>query len=107
MSAVVDPARGALLGLYVERPNPVERVQEGEVVGYVIIAVGVLGVLLAVFQAAYLIMARLAVSAQLRNLNDTETQQCSWPRATRVSRRRQAHRKSGACGVADFGGGAA
>jgi biopolymer transport protein ExbB len=53
----------------VERPNPVERVQEGEVVGYVIIAVGVLGVLLAIFQAAYLIMARLAVSAQLRNLN--------------------------------------
>ena len=69
MSAVVDPARGALLGLYVERPNPVERVQDGEVVGYVILAVGVLGVLRAVFQAAYLIMTRLAVSAQLRNLN--------------------------------------
>ena len=53
-NAVVDPASGALLGLYVERPDPVERVQDGEVVGYVIIAVGVLGVLLAVFQAAYL-----------------------------------------------------
>ena len=52
-----------------ERPNPVERVQEGEVVGYVIIAVGILGVLLALFQAVYLIVTRLAVSAQLRNLN--------------------------------------
>jgi biopolymer transport protein ExbB len=67
--AVVDPARGALLGLYVERPNPVERVQEGEVVGYVIIAVGILGVLLALFQAVYLVITRIAVSAQLRNLN--------------------------------------
>jgi biopolymer transport protein ExbB len=67
--AVVDPARGALLGLYVERPNPVERVQEGEVVGYVIIAVGILGVILALFQAVYLVITRIAVSAQLRNLN--------------------------------------
>ena len=68
--AIVDPARGALLGLYVERPNPIERIQEGEVVGYVIVFVGVLGVLLAVFQAVYLVLTRLAVGAQLRNLSD-------------------------------------
>jgi biopolymer transport protein ExbB len=69
-TAVVDPARGALLGLYVERPNFIQRIQEGEVVGYVIVAVGIIGVLLAIFQAAYLVITRLAVSAQLRNLND-------------------------------------
>lgn len=68
VEAVVDPSRGALLGVYVERPNPIERIQNGEVVGYVIIAVGVLGVLLALFQAVYLIMTRLAVTQQLRNL---------------------------------------
>jgi biopolymer transport protein ExbB len=66
--AVVDPASGALLGLYVERPNLIQRVEEGEVVGYVIVAVGVIGVLLALFQAVYLIMTRVAVAAQLRNL---------------------------------------
>jgi biopolymer transport protein ExbB len=71
--AVVDPARGSLLGLYVERPNPIERVQEGEVVGYVIIAVGIIGVLLAIFQAVYLVATRLAVSAQLRNINNPKT----------------------------------
>lgn len=68
--AVVDPASGALLGLYVERPNVIRRIQEGEVVGYVIVAVGILGVLLALFQAVYLVITRLAVSAQLRNLKD-------------------------------------
>ncbi len=68
--AVVDPASGALLGLYVERPGPIRRIQEGEVVGYVIVAVGIIGVLLALFQAVYLVMTRLAVSAQLRNLSD-------------------------------------
>ena len=68
--AVVDPASGALLGLYVERPGVIRRIQEGEVVGYVIVAVGIIGVLLALFQAIYLVITRLAVSAQLRNLKD-------------------------------------
>jgi biopolymer transport protein ExbB len=66
--AVVDPSSGALMGLYVERPNVIRRIQEGEVVGYVIIAVGIIGVLLALAQAVYLVFARLAVSAQLRNI---------------------------------------
>jgi biopolymer transport protein ExbB len=68
--AVVDPASGALLSLYVQRPNVIERIEEGEVVGYVIIAVGILGLLLAVFQAGYLLVTRFAVAAQLRNLNN-------------------------------------
>jgi biopolymer transport protein ExbB len=68
--AVVDPASGGLLGLYVERPGVVKRIQEGEVVGYVIVAVGIIGVLLALFQAVYLVITRLAVSAQLRNIKD-------------------------------------
>jgi biopolymer transport protein ExbB len=59
-----------LLGLYVERPGVIKRIQEGEVVGYVIVAVGIIGVLLALFQAVYLVITRLAVSAQLRNLQD-------------------------------------
>jgi biopolymer transport protein ExbB len=68
--AVVDPASGALLSLYVVRPSPLQRVEEGEAVAWVIIAVGVIGVLLAVFQAIYLVITRLAVSAQLKNLSD-------------------------------------
>ena len=67
--AVVDPASGALLSLYVDRPDWIRRIEEGEVVGYAIIFVGVLGVLLALFQAVYLVLTRFAVSAQLRNLN--------------------------------------
>ena len=67
--AVVDPASGALIGLYLERPNPIQRVEQGEVVGYVIVAVGVIGVLVALFQAIYLVLARLGVSAQLRNIS--------------------------------------
>lgn len=67
--AVVDPARGALMGLVVQRPNFIERIQHGEVVGYVIVAVGILGVILAMFQYVHLFLARTAVAAQLRNLS--------------------------------------
>jgi biopolymer transport protein ExbB len=66
--AVVDPASGALLRLYVERPNIWGRVQRGEIIGYVILFVGGLGALLAVFQTFYLLAPRVKVSAQLKNL---------------------------------------
>jgi biopolymer transport protein ExbB len=68
--ALVDPASGALLSRYVERPNWVRRIEAGEEVGYVIIFVGALGVLLAMVQGTYLLMTRVAVRAQLRNLDD-------------------------------------
>jgi biopolymer transport protein ExbB len=67
--AVVDPSSGALLGQYLRRPGWLERIQLGEAVGYVIIAVGILGVLLALFQYGYLLKTRLAVNAQLKDLS--------------------------------------
>ncbi|HVY64890.1 MAG TPA: MotA/TolQ/ExbB proton channel family protein [Gammaproteobacteria bacterium] len=67
--AVVDPNRGVLLGLYVERPTVGERIQRGEEVGYVIIVVGVLGVLAFLYQLVSLIVVRLGVSKQLKNLD--------------------------------------
>ncbi len=69
VKAAVDPARGALLALYVERPNWLERVHRGGEVTYVIIAVGALGVLLWAVQFLYLVVVRLGVWSQLRNLD--------------------------------------
>jgi biopolymer transport protein ExbB len=68
--AVVDPARGALLGLYVQRPGFFERIQEGEVVNYIILAVGIVGALLAVYQYGYLIITWAAVRRQVRDLDN-------------------------------------
>jgi biopolymer transport protein ExbB len=67
--AVVDSARGVLLGLYVDRPTLGERIELGETIGYVIIAVGVLGLLAFLFQLVILIVVRLAVSRQLKSLD--------------------------------------
>jgi biopolymer transport protein ExbB len=64
----VDPARGALLALRVERPGLVQRIEEGEFVGYVILLVGGIGLIAALYQFAYLILVRFSVNRQLRNL---------------------------------------
>jgi biopolymer transport protein ExbB len=70
VTAAVDPSRGVLLTMIVQRPNWQERIEKGEAVGYVIILVGVLGVLLALYQAAYLIRTRMAVRRQLARLDE-------------------------------------
>jgi len=66
--SIVDPSRGVLLSLYVQRPGLWERIQHGEAVGYVIIVVGSLGALCALFQFLYLVRVRWAVTRQLGHL---------------------------------------
>jgi len=68
VGAAVDPTRGVLMAMYVERPTWMERIHKGEEVGYVIIIVGLLGVAAFIFQLIYLVISRIAVSAQMRNL---------------------------------------
>ncbi|HEX7081329.1 MAG TPA: MotA/TolQ/ExbB proton channel family protein [Gammaproteobacteria bacterium] len=68
--AVVDYTRGVLLGLYVDRPTLIERIELGEAVGYVIIAVGIAGALAFLFQLFHLISVRIKVASQLKNLDD-------------------------------------
>jgi len=73
LRAAVDPSRGILLGLYVERPNVWERIQRGQFVGYVIITVGVIGALAAVYQFFYLLLVRRAVKRQLQTIGQPST----------------------------------
>ncbi len=69
VEAVVDPSRGALLSLYVARPDVWERIEKGEAVGYVILAVGAIGAVCAVYQLGYLALVRRRVSRQLERLD--------------------------------------
>jgi biopolymer transport protein ExbB len=69
VKAAVDPSRGVLLQMIVQRPSLRERIEKGEAVGYVILFVGVVGALLALYQAVYLIRTRMAVRRQLARLD--------------------------------------
>ena len=66
---VVDPGRGVLIALYGERPDIIERIQQGQEVGYVIIAVGIIGAICWAYQFIYLIRMRMKVAAQQKDLD--------------------------------------
>ena len=68
VEASVDPSRGALLAMMVQRPTVQERIEKGEAVGYVILVVAGIGLLLAVWQTFYLVRVRAAVRRQLADL---------------------------------------
>ena len=64
VTAAVDPSRGALLGLLVQTPSLQERIDQGGLVGYVIITLLILGILLAVTRIITLSMTAARVGAQ-------------------------------------------
>ena len=69
----VDPKRGVILALYTQRPTWMERIHQGEWVGYIIIAVGLIGALCAIIQFVYLLKTGAAVRSQLANVNAPRT----------------------------------
>lgn len=67
---LVDPSRGDLLRLIAERPTLEERVHQGGEVGYVIIVIGVLGAIVALWQFGFLLMVGRRVADQLRDITN-------------------------------------
>jgi biopolymer transport protein ExbB len=63
----VDPTRGQLLGLLVAVPDLRERVAQGGVIGYTVIAMGVFAVLLALYRLVYLTLLSRKVTWQVAN----------------------------------------
>ncbi len=64
----LDPTRGVLLGLLVETPSLLERLQQGGVVGYVILALGAVGLLTVIYRLFYIAWVGGGIRRQLRNL---------------------------------------
>jgi biopolymer transport protein ExbB len=62
----VDGTRGGILALLVESPTIKDRINQGGIVGYCIIGLGILGLLLAAWRWAVLSSASRKVSAQLK-----------------------------------------
>lgn len=64
---LLDPTRGGLLALQVERPTVEERVHQGGWPGYVIIVVGIVGFVIAMYQLVFLLRVDAGVKRQLAN----------------------------------------
>ncbi len=69
----IDPTRGQLLGLLVQSPSLMERIAQGKTVGYVIIALGIVGVLIAVWRVLVLSAVGAKVNRQVKNIGTPNT----------------------------------
>jgi len=63
----IDPSRGAILSVLVQTPNFLERIQQGGIIAYVIIGVGITGLLLIMERFVFLSLTGRAVNKQLNN----------------------------------------
>jgi len=65
---MIDPTRGSIVRLLVQKPNLLERIQQGGAVGYLIIFIGFIGIFLATFRHVALFRAAKRIENQLRNI---------------------------------------
>ncbi|MBT8138219.1 MAG: MotA/TolQ/ExbB proton channel family protein [Gammaproteobacteria bacterium] len=66
----IDPVRGQLLSILTQAPNLRERVGQGGVIGYIIIGLGIFGVLLAVYRFISLFFESRKINQQLADLDN-------------------------------------
>jgi biopolymer transport protein ExbB len=67
----LDPTGGSILGLLVQAPSLKERVEQGGIVGYIILSVGAVGLALALFLLVSLTLTKTSLKKQLKS--DTYT----------------------------------
>lgn len=63
----LDPTGGSILGLLVQAPTLQERIEQGAEVGYIILAVGAIGLLLALERLISLSIIKMKVNRQLKS----------------------------------------
>ena len=68
-SFAIDPTRGQLLSLLVQSPSLMERIAQGKIVGYVIITIGIIGLLIALWRMLALSATSAKVNRQMKNLD--------------------------------------
>jgi biopolymer transport protein ExbB len=61
----IDPSRGSLLSLLIQTPSQEERVQQGGAIGYVIIGLGLLGLVVAAYRLVELSIVGRRIRAQV------------------------------------------
>lgn len=65
----VDPTQGSVLEALAQQPSLWERFQQGGYVGYVVVALGVLGMIVGLGQYLYLVLVSLRVKRQRQSLD--------------------------------------
>ena len=61
----IDPTRGVILSMLIQAPNTVERIQQGGIIGYIILIMGALGGLYAISRLLTLTQTSQKISTQI------------------------------------------
>lgn len=69
-SALVDPTRGTLFEMLGNNPTIMNRINQGGIVGYIIITLGVLGLLFAAYKIVFLNLIHTKIKKQQKNLEN-------------------------------------
>ncbi|MEJ2760878.1 MAG: MotA/TolQ/ExbB proton channel family protein [Gammaproteobacteria bacterium] len=69
----IDPTRGQLLGLLIQEPTLRERINQGGTIGYITIALGIFGFIIAILRLIQLTFVGIKVAAQKRNRSKPNT----------------------------------
>jgi len=72
-SMVIDPTRGSLLGISANMPTLTEKVQQGGAIGYIIISVGIIGMIFTLIRFIYLLLVWLGTRSQVKNIAKPST----------------------------------
>ncbi len=72
VASAVDPSRGSLLGLLIQAPSLQERIDQGGVIGYVTIVLGIIGALIALWRLLYLSGVGAGIRKQLKSETASE-----------------------------------
>jgi len=65
----VDPTRGVMLSMLIQSPNTSERIQQGGIVGYIILSLGAIGLVLALFRLLVLMQTGQKMQQQISSAN--------------------------------------
>ncbi len=63
----LDPTRGVILSMLIQVPDTLERIQQGGIIGYIILALGAVGFIYAVIRLIILTQASQKIDQQLNN----------------------------------------
>lgn len=66
----VDPTRGVILSMLVQAPNSWERIKQGGFVGYIIIALGIIGLVIVIVRLVMLTLIKGRMDSQLKNMGN-------------------------------------
>lgn len=69
----VDPTQGSVLEALAQQPSLWERFQQGGYVGYVVVALGIMGMIIGLGQYLYLMLVSLRVKRQRQSLDQLQT----------------------------------